>query len=98
MLELFIYYRVAAAEAPQALATVQGWQAALRLRHPGLQARLLKKHPAGEAGVETWMEIYAARHDGPDLVAELQAELVEGPPLYAAGTERHVEAFVPCAW
>jgi len=95
-MDLYIYYRVDSAHATTLFGKIKGVQAMLQARL-GI-AGALKRRPGEQDGLQTWMEIYAARHDDPNLVAELQAELVEGPPLYAAGTERHVEAFVPCAW
>ena len=100
MRELFVYYRVATADAAAAQAQVQALHAQLRGIDPGLDARLLRR-PDEADGQQTWMETYALDAGegpagvGPELQAEIEARagrlltLIDGP--------RHVEVFVPCA-
>lgn len=96
MRELFVYYRVAAAQARPARAEVGRLQAGLRERHPGLQARLLQREAAPE-GLQTWMELYAwpGRAGGvtPGLQAEIERAAEALAPLIAG--PRHDEAFEP---
>lgn len=97
--ELYIYWRVGVAQLPQALAAASGLQQVLRLRHPGLQARLLQRSDAahGEDGARsaTLMEVYSLPGGigGPvrlDIEQQAAAHLASLGP--AAGP-RHVEAF-----
>jgi hypothetical protein len=73
-------------------------QADLRARHPGLQARLMRRGDAAD-GWHTWMETYAAPSSANGVCDSLQREietaaqttlaaLIEGP--------RHTESFVSC--
>ena len=97
MRELFIYYRIEEAGAGSALATVQGFQARLCARHPGLTARVLRR-PEGTTDQQTWMETYSFADEG-GVSAALEAEIeAEASPLapFIVGV-RHVEVFVPCA-
>ena len=93
--ELYIYWKVAAAQLPQALTATRVLQQALRLRHPALQARLLQR--ADEGGAATLMEVYS-QPGGIDerlrLDFEQQAALHLAPLGSAAGA-RHVEVFEP---
>ena len=100
MRELFVYYRVAAEQAEQAVTAALAMQAELLQSHPQLRMRLLRRPEAVE-GQQTWMEIYAAdaaaAPEGID--ARLQAAIesaslalqpwIDGP--------RHTEVFMPCA-
>lgn len=104
MRELFIYYRIRADGAQEALAAAHGLQARLRERHPGLTARLMRR-PDEPHPHQTWMEIYAfdphaedARDAGvtPQIEAEIAAEAAVLTPFLAG--PRHTEVFVPCAW
>ena len=95
--ELFVYYRVAAASAHGARAAIETLQAALRVAHPGLEARLLRRCGDGPAGgVETWMETYARPASPGGVDAALQRAIEEGATATVAawvdGT-RHSEAF-----
>jgi hypothetical protein len=97
MRELFIYYRIEAAGASTALATVQAFQQRLRQRHPGLAARVLRRTDE-TSDPQTWMETYS--FDGPagvtpDLHAQIEAEASALAPFLAG--PRHIEAFSPCA-
>ena len=97
MRELFIYYRLDAAGAAAAVATVQAYQQRLRQRHPGLVARLLQRCD-DPSDTPTWMETYS--FDGPpgmtaDLQAQVEAESAALAPFLAG--PRHTEAFSPCA-
>lgn len=98
MRELFIYYRIQVAEVSLALATVSQFQARLRVRHPGLSARLLRR-PDEQDNTQTWMEIYsfALAEDGvtPEIESDIAAEATALSP-FMTGT-RHIEVFVPCA-
>lgn len=93
--ELYIYWKVAAAQLPQARAAAQALQQALRLRHPALQTRLLQR--ADESDAATQMEVYS-QPGGIDerlrLDIEQQAALHLAPLGSAAGA-RHVEVFEP---
>lgn len=97
MRELFIYYRIEAAGASTALATVRAFQQRLRESHPGLVARLLRRTDE-PSDTETWMETYS--FDGragvsPELQQQIEAEAAALFP-HLAGS-RHTEAFAPCA-
>ena len=96
MVELFVYYRVAAENAEAARAEVQRFQASLREGHEGLSARLLRR-PGEADGRQTWMETYT-NTPSPDGVSDtMRAEieraahrlvpLIDGP--------RHIEVFLP---
>ncbi len=94
--ELFIYYRIANGGAARAGDIVTAYQARLRARHPGLNARLLHR-PEEHLGRQTWMETYqyAARGIDDALAAEIEHEALALAPLLQGS--RHVEAFVACA-
>ena len=100
MRELFVYYRVPAAEAAAALAQVQALHAELRSIAPGLDARLLRR-PDEAGGQQTWMETYALdacegpAGVGPELQAEIEARAARLVTRIAGS--RHVEVFIACA-
>lgn len=98
MRELFIYYRATIENASVLHARVSGLQADLRTRHPGLQARLLRRPEAAD-GLHTWMETYAAPHHKNGISAALQGEIETAALTLAPLIEgtRHVESFNACA-
>lgn len=101
MRELYIYYRVRADAADQAIGAALAMQERLCRQHPGLTARLLRRPPAQEPE-PTLMEVYAYRREGappgvPRAVeAEIAAAAIASLTPFLAG-ERHTEYFVPCA-
>jgi len=98
--ELFVYYRVPAADSAAAEDEVRSLQADLRAVIPGLAARLLRR-PDQTDGRQTWMEIYsiepAIAADGvnPSLQAIIEARAAER--LTHIEGSRHVEVFLACA-
>jgi hypothetical protein len=98
MRELFVYYRVPRACVASAQAAVRAAQAALRVEHPGLVARLLRRDDdaaADPALPETWMETYAWPASPQGIDEKLQAAIEAGaaPLLALIDGMRHVEAF-----
>lgn len=93
---LFIYYRVATAQALPARQAVKAMQAGLCDRHVGLKAELMRRTEEKD-GMQTWMELYSHPAGvSPELEAEiaraaeaLRQAWIQGP--------RHLEVFVPCA-
>ena len=100
MRELYVYYRVRAAESAVAEAEVLGLQAELRAQTPGLRARLLKR-PDEQDGHQTWMEIYSMESavDVDGVSARLQAAIAAraAERLTHIDGSRHVEVFLACA-
>ena len=100
MRELFVYYRVAADRAEQAVTAALAMQAQLQHAHPQLRMRLLRR-PEATAGQQTWMETYATDASGtPDgidlrLQAAIESAAVALQPWIAG--PRHTEVFIPCA-
>lgn len=97
MRELYIYYRVPRGAATAARAAVAAGQAALRARHRGLVARLLRRADAADpARPETWMEIYAvpSAPAGVDTAIEASIGAAMAPLAGLIDGMRHVEAFV----
>jgi len=95
MRELFIYYRVRAADAREAQAAVSQLHAQLCGTYPRLNARLLRR-PAEENGPQTWMETYAS----PDGISDAMQTRIESEALMLAPLidgPRHTEVFVACA-
>ena len=95
MRELFIYYRVRAADAREAQAAVSQLHAQLCGTYPRLNARLLRR-PAEENGSQTWMETYAS----PDGISDAMQTRIESEALVMAPLidgPRHIEVFVACA-
>lgn len=101
MRELFIYYRISPSRTAEARRLVLDFQARLRDRHPGLQARLLRR-PADPLTEQTWMEIYSRAEPAPagGITPELEAEIAVEAAVLAPclNGSRHVEVFEPCAW
>ncbi len=98
MTELYIYYRVADGAATTARREIEAAQAALRMAHPGLDARLLQRLDEARPGEQTWMEIYRAPGGLPPEVAAatLAAVLAAVADLPRQRlSERHVERFAP---
>jgi len=91
--QLYIYWRVAAADLGAACAGVRAMQAALRSAHAGLQTKLLQRDDGGsEGGERTLMEVYC---QPPGLSDTLQAE-IEAAAVALRGWcrgARHVEVF-----
>ena len=100
MRELYVYYRVRAAESAAAEAEVRGLQTELRAATPGLQTRLLRR-PGEQDGRQTWMEIYSMESavDVGGVSARLEAtiEASAAERLTHIDGSRHVEVFVACA-
>ena len=96
MRELFVYYRMAAAQAVPARVEVARLQAGLREHHPGLQARLLRRQGEPD-GLQTWMEIYAWPERFGGVTQSLQAEIERAAEALAPLIDgpRHGEAFEP---
>lgn len=104
-LSVFIYYRVPHARWSEAALAVGALQHALRMRHPGLQTRLMRRADDKEnvrgaaashdAGEQTWMEIYEQPVVGvqPGFL-DLMGELVSRWPA-GLTSARHVECFHP---
>jgi len=94
MRELFVYYRVAADRAEAARAAVSAMQTALRQRHPGLQARLLRR-PEEADGQQTWMETYALNPEG--VAQAIQDDIAAAAATVSSFIEgpRHAEVFGP---
>ncbi len=97
MLELFIYYRIRAADASVAREAVRQYQDRLRERHPGLTARLMRR-TENESPAPTWMEIYSLPDPaaGEALQAQIEAAAAVLAPWLAG--PRHCEVFEPCVW
>ena len=97
---LFIYYRVDATQAGEAVEAAARMQSALRERHPQLRAELLRR--ADDDAHATLMETYAldastspAGIDGA-LRADIESRAAEAMARWIVGT-RHVEEFDACA-
>lgn len=105
MHELYIYYRVSAAQASQACDEVHALQAELRERYPGLVARCVQRADAvdappdaspGAAVQQTWMEIYT--HPSGLSDDEVAAIVQHGAAaVRSIASPRHPEVFGPCA-
>jgi len=96
-MDLYVYYKVQAAQAAGLQGAVIAMQSALSAAH-GVQAQL-KRRPEAPEGVQTWMEVYPAVA-GHAFLAALDAAAVQaGLARWIAGP-RHVEIFEdlpPCA-
>ena len=95
MRSLFIYYRLASADAPSLRREVEAMQETLRARHPGLQAGLWRR-PQEKDGMQTWMETYT--HPA-GVSAAIEADIAAAALPWSPRLQgpRHVEVFVPCA-
>lgn len=92
-MELYVYYRVASADALQLKMRALEMQANLTDQY-GIQAAL-KRRPQEEAGMHTWMEVYLSVPEGFAPVLEQAVHDADLPALIH-GT-RHVEYFVDSA-
>lgn len=96
---LFIYFRLDASKASQALHRLAAMQDELRARHPGLQARLLARTDNQDVTEHTWMEIYEHPQGlSSAFLADLQSAVRSLPEGLIA--PRHTESFaelrLPC--
>jgi hypothetical protein len=92
--EVYVYYRVAAADVARARQLVERFQQRLRSQQPLLSTRVLRR--AGEVAADevTLMEIYRVEHGIDDaLQRQIETAAAALSPLLI-GT-RHVERFVP---
>jgi len=99
--QLFIYYRVNAAQANEAVAAASGMQRLLRERHAGLQTALLRRSDNDQPDV-TLMEIYAFDATlAPDGVTVLLQAAIESQAAVSLSAlvngTRHLEVFELCA-
>jgi len=97
--ELFIYYRATIENASVLHAAALSLQAELRARHPGLQARLLRRPEAAD-GLHTWMETYAAPSSTHGISESLRGEIESAAHAKLASLisgPRHTESFIACA-
>jgi Domain of unknown function (DUF4936) len=93
--ELYVYYRVAGPHCPAARQVVHGFQRQLCDRHPGLNARVLRR-PAETGDGVTLMEIYTIEREGgidATLQAHIEAAAAALTPMLAS--PRQVERFNP---
>ena len=96
MVDLYIYYRVAQANAAALAPRVAAMQAALAARH-GVAGQL-KCRPEASDGMQTWMEVYPAAPD--DFAAALAAAVHAAALDGLIDGARHTELFtdiLPCA-
>jgi hypothetical protein len=90
---LYVYYRVQAAQLPDAVAAVRALHARLRAQWPSLQATLHRR-PGESAGEVTVMEVYAA-HGGIDAGQQARIEAEAATLSHWLAGPRHTEVFVP---
>ena len=89
---LFIYFKLTASQAPQALQRLAAMQDRLRALHPGLSARLMARSDGQDVAQPTWMEIYEHPQGLSDaFLADLQAAVRALPAGLIA--PRHTETF-----
>ncbi|MES2957839.1 MAG: DUF4936 family protein [Pseudomonadota bacterium] len=94
--QVFVYYRVRAADLLAVVAAVQVLHARLPTLMPGLACSLSRRADA-PADLQTLMESYAhADGVGPAWRLEIEQHASDLLSTWIAG-ERHVEVFVPCA-
>lgn len=91
--QLFIYWKIAPAALPAALAAVHQAQAQLRTEWPGLQAQVLQRCDRAE-GTESQATVMETYRSPAGIDAEGQA-LIESALAGIAPGPRHVEAFRP---
>jgi hypothetical protein len=98
MRELYIYYRVDAAQAAAARSAVQAMHDRLRHAHPALDARLLVR-PIDGSAPQTWMETYALPGSAGGVDGDLEALIETEAAAWAhlVSGPRHLEAFVAAA-
>ena len=94
--QVFVYYRVRAADVAAAIAAVRALHAGLQAALPGLVCTLSRRADDA-ADLPTLMETYG-HVDGVGDTWRLEIERVarEGLAAWTVG-ERHIEVFVPCA-
>ena len=98
---LFIYYRVNSTQVHAAIDAAMHLQAALRARHPGLEAQLMRRADDTDSNA-TLMEIYAidALASPAGFQATLRADIEQRAAAALVGLivgSRHVEEFDACA-
>lgn len=95
---LYVYFRVADADAAACVAAVRGFQAQLMKTWPALRCEVLQRAQEDGLAGRTLMETYALPGAGIDAALRQRIEHDAAAALGAlvAGT-RHVEAFEPCA-
>jgi len=92
--QVFVYYRVRAADAVAAIAAVRALQAKLQAELPGLDCTLSRRADS-DAELITLMESYC-HTDGVDEAWRRAIERSAGESLAAwVVGQRHVEVFVP---
>lgn len=103
-MDLYVYYKVAAADAAPLQSAVQAMQGALATNY-GVHGQLKRRPPSQDGaqdGGQTWMEVYPAVPDGfADGFAAVLAQAVTAAGLarWISGP-RHTEVFMdmaPCA-
>jgi hypothetical protein len=92
--QVFVYYRIRAADAATAIAAVVAFQASLHAAIPGLTGRLSRRLDDG-SDLVTLMETYV-HADGltADWQRDIERRAKEQLAAWIVG-ERHVEVFVP---
>ena len=99
--ELYIYWRVAPADADAACAAMRAWQHTLTLDVRGLRPRLLRRVenaavPGTAQPSVTLMEIYAISGQHPGMTPAVQQRIIDGGNAASAPWRqgvRHVELF-----
>jgi predicted kinase len=100
MVDLYVYYKVRELDAAALAPRVRAMQAALAARHGA--ASQLKRRPASQDGLQTWMEVYPGVHDGfADALAQAAADagldaLTSGPRRSEVFVDLTPEP-IPCA-
>lgn len=98
-MDLYVYYRVPAANAALLLPRITAMQASLAAHFK--LATALKRRPETQNGTQTWMEIYMAlpAEASEDFIAEMELEAQQTGLSGLTEGCRHIERFVdlPCA-
>ncbi len=90
MRDLYVYYKVPDAHAPALAPRVLAMQAQLQAEH-GLACQL-KRRPASDGGLQTWMEVYPATAAG--FEAALQGAVLQSGITDQISGARHTEVFM----
>ena len=94
--QVFVYYRVQAADVTAAIAAAHALQVHLRALMPGLSCTLSRRVD-NDAERPTLMETYGHVDGvGPDRQRDIERLAGDALAAWLIG-ERHVEIFVPCA-